>query len=34
VARRVLTGWPGLMAPAVVMALVGLRRLRRYPVVG
>jgi ABC-2 type transport system permease protein len=33
VARRVLTGWLGLMVPAAVMAWIGLRRLRRYPVV-
>lgn len=34
VARRVLIGWLGLIAPAPVMAWIGLRRLRRYPVVG
>jgi ABC-2 type transport system permease protein len=33
VARRVLAGFFGLLTPAVVMAWVGLRRLRAYPVV-
>jgi ABC-2 type transport system permease protein len=34
VARRVAIGGMGLLVPTVLMAWVGLRRLRRFPVVG
>jgi hypothetical protein len=33
VVRRALASALGLMAPAIVMSVVGLRRLRRYPIV-
>jgi ABC-2 type transport system permease protein len=33
IARRVLTGWLGLMIPAGLMTWIGLRRLRHFPVV-